>query len=90
MPYTYGADCELFRLLENWHGDNPLIETSWGDINLCLGCCNGNGNGDGFHFIFEAMAAGGGFALTEPVFITEFLAWVDRGRVFEFVRELVA
>jgi hypothetical protein len=83
VPYTYGTDCELYRILEGWHGDNPLIEMSWGDINLCLGCCNGNGNGDGFHFIYEAMPAGGGFALSAPVFIAEFRAWIDRGSVFD-------
>ncbi len=83
VPYTYGTDCDLFWTLTDWHGDNPLFESSWADISLCYGCCGGSGPGDGYHYLFSALAAGGGFALTEPVFLVGFGAWVSRSSIFE-------
>ncbi len=80
--FTYGSDCDLFYDLDDWH-DNPLFEESVADISLCFGCCNGNGNSQGYHYIFTAVAAGGGFSLEEPIFIAGFEAWVSRGGIFD-------
>jgi hypothetical protein len=79
---TYGVNCDLYGVFADWH-DNPLIGTSWGDVSLCYGCCNGNGNGDGYHYFYDASAADGGFLLTEPIFVATFTAWVDRGHIFD-------
>lgn len=81
-PFTYGTESDIYFYLADWH-DNPLIAASWADISLCYGCCNGNGNGDGFHYIFDAVAAGDGFALDAPIFIATFSAWVSRSSIFD-------
>ncbi len=81
-PYTYGTDSDIYRLLADWH-DSPLIAASWADISLCYGCCNGNGSGDGYHYLFDAVAEGEGFALDAPVFIATFSAWVSRSSIFD-------
>jgi hypothetical protein len=84
IPFTYGVDCELFRMdFGEWHDPNPLIATSWFDISLCYGCCNMNDHEQGYHFIFSCAAAGEGFVLNEPMVLTRFLAWVSLSGDFQ-------
>ena len=81
VPFTYGSEADIFGAFADWH-ESPLFVASWGDVSLCLGCCNGSGDGPGYHFIYGAEAADGGFWLTAPVFIASFRAWVSDSPVF--------
>lgn len=83
VPYTYGTECDLYLGGFGEWIESDLFASSWSDISLCLGCCNGNGDGEGYHHFFEAAAADGGFALTESVFIASFSAWVKESSVFD-------
>jgi len=75
-PFTYGSEADLFGNFSDWH-ESPRFASSWGDVSLCLGCCNGTGDGPGYHFLYGADAADGGFWLTAPIFIARFQAWVS-------------
>jgi hypothetical protein len=81
-PFTYGCETDIFGVFTDWH-ESPLFASSWGDVSLCLGCCDGAGDGPGYHFIYDAEAADGGFWLTAPIFIAGFRAWVSDSPVFE-------
>jgi len=68
--WSYGTGTSLFSGFGAWL-DHPLFSASNSGGLLCAYCC-----GDpGFHHMYDATAAGGGFQLTENIFLCEFMAW---------------